>query len=248
MATGRKKRVQDEQLLISSGRILDAEITQEVVSLAEGEFSLNKGYARLAGMLARFKATEAWRDVGYSSFNAYLLSLQEKYGRSSKQLYVYIAAAEQLLPYASETDINRMGITKAEALARAAKKAGKPITAGLLAAALDAKIGVNELKGLAHQAYNLPAGELPKGNWFDFGGAYLTAEERKIFVEAVKIAIRVLDLPKEMPEWLQRKRVLLAFASEFDGTYRRDVYGPGVGGDQQPGTSYPDLSDEEGGG
>ena len=225
-----------------------AEIEKEVVGLAEGEFSLQRGYARLAGMLVRFKKAEVWRDIGHSSFNSYLLSLQEKYGRSSKQLYVYISAAEQLLPACGEADLDRMGITKAEALARASRKADKPVTAELLAAALDAKIGVNELKGLAHQAYNLPAGELPKGNWFDFGGAYLTAEERKIFVEAVKIAIRVLDLPKEMPEWLQRKRVLLAFASEFDGTYRRDVYGPGVGGDQQPGTSYPDLSDEEGGG
>jgi hypothetical protein len=176
-------------------------------------------------MLARFKKAEAWRELGHSSFNSYLLSIQERFGKSAKQLYMYIGAAEHLMSLAGEAGLDRMGITKAEALSRASRKAGKAVTPALLAAALDPKIGVQEIKAMAHTAYNLPEGELPKGNWFDFGGAYLTAEERKVFVEAAKIASRVLDLSKDTPDWLNRKKILLAWAAEFDGTYRAEVYG-----------------------
>ena len=225
-------------------------IEKEVEALAKGEFSLQRGYARLAGMLVRFKAAEVWRDIGHSSFNSYLLSLQEKYGRSSKQLYVYIAAAEQLLPLVGEANLDRMGITKAEALARASKKAGKPITAALLAAALDCKVGVNELKGLAHQEYNLPVGELPKGSWQDFGGAFLDPDEKKEFVEAVRIATSVLCLTKELPDWVKRKKIILAWAREFSGTWSatvyEDQYEQGMGGDRAGGIGNQDLQNKEG--
>ena len=228
--------------------ILNREVEYEVAALQQGEFRLNQGYARLARLLVVIKQSEAWRELKHPSFNSYLLSLQERYGRSSKQLYVYISAAEQLLSTVSEADLDRMGITKAESLARASRKAGKPVTPELLAAALDIKIGVNELRGLAHQVYNLPLGEHEKGNWFDFGGAFLTVDERRIFVDAVRIASRVLDLPKDMPDWLKRKKIFLAFAAEFDGTYRSEVYGEGMGGDRAGGTGDPDLQNKEGGG
>lgn len=223
-----------------------AKIEQEMASLAAGEFNLNRGYAHLAGMLVRFKTAEVWREIGHSSFNSYLLSLQERYGRSAKQLYVYISAAEQLLSVVGEADLDRMGITRAEALARASKKAGKPVTRGLLAAALDDKVSVSELRGLAYREYNLPAGELPKGNWQDFGGAFLEPHERAIFTEAVKITARVLGLSKDLPDWIKRKKIILAWAQEFSGTYAAEVYGEGMGGDRRIGTGDQDIQIEEG--
>ncbi len=222
-----------------------AAIDKEVASLAEGEFNLNKGYARLAGMLVRFKAAEVWRELGHSSFNSYLLSIQERFGRSAKQLYVYIGVAEYLLPTISEANLNLMGVTKAEALARASKKAGRAVTPELLSAALDGKIGVQEIKALAHQAYNLPAGELPKGTWQDFGGAFLTVEERKVFVDAVKVTTRVLGLGNDIPDWVKRKNIILAWAAEFSGTWAAEAYGEGMGANREQRAGDAPVPDEE---
>lgn len=229
--------------------IIHREIEYEVAALQEGEFSLNRGYARLARLLVVVKQSEAWRELKHSSFNSYLLSLQEKYGRSAKQLYVYIGAAEHLLPFVSEAQLDHMGVTKAEALARASRRANRPVTPELIAAALDDKIGVNELKGLAHQAFHLPAGELPKGSWQDFGGAFLDKDERADFLEAVRITSRILGLAKDLPDWVKRKRIILAWAQEFSGTWAAEVYGEqqGMGGDRAGGTGNPDLQNEEGG-
>lgn len=227
-----------DTLTVIPAVVLNVAIEREAAAVVEGEFRLSRGYARLASLLAAFKHGQAWRELGFTSFNAYLVQLQDKYGRSSKQLYSYVSTAEKLLAQFGQgtltvEQLDEIGITKAHELAAASKRAGKPITAELISAALDKAVGVTEIRALAHQTYNTTPGEMPKGAWFDFGGAFLTAEERKTFVDGVEITMRVLDVKKETPDWLKRKLIFLAWAQEFAGTYRADVYGEGMGGAQQ---------------
>lgn len=204
---------------------LNDAIEREASSLKVGEVNLNRGYARLAGMLVMFKLNEGWRETKHSSFNSYILGLSEKYGRSPQQLYAYVSAAEKLLPVIGEAGLDRMGISKAQELIRAAKHAKMSIPQGLIEAALDDRNGVAEMRALAHQTFELK-GEAPKGKYLDIGGFYADDEQHKTFVEAVKISMRKLNLPTEMPDWKKRQLIILFWAQEICGTYAAEVYAP----------------------
>lgn len=203
---------------------LNTAIHTEVATALRGERFLDRTYAKLAGLLALFKRTEAWRALGFTSFNRYLISLQEQSGRSVQQLYSYTAAAEAL-PTVSEADLNRIGVTKAFELAKAAKRAGKPVTAELIAAALDESNGANEIRAIAHRVYELPKDTFPKGTWFDVGGFYASSEFRKLFHDTFDITVALLGLEPTAPAWYKLYRVLEAWAQEFYGTHAAEVNG-----------------------
>lgn len=201
-------------------------IDAQVDMVATSEINLDRGYAALASLLARCKASEAWRVCGNcESFNGYLKSLQEKFHRSTKQLYAYVGVAEKLLGTITEKQLDQIGITKALEIKRASDRAQKSVTKEILEAALKEEVTVTEIRALCHQVYELQSSGLPLGTYFDFGGAYLSGEEKKVFVEAIQVAIRVLRLPKEMPDHVKRKKIFIAFAQEFAGTHSAEAYG-----------------------
>jgi hypothetical protein len=208
-------------------------VEREAALLQSGEINLLRGYAKLARLLMMVKLNEAWRDAGHSSLNAYILSLEERYNRKPQTLYAYISAAEKLLPYAGEEGLDRMGITKAMEIVRAANKAKKDISQALVNEAMKDEVTADEVRALAHRFFELN-GEMPKGKYVDVGGFYADEEQYKTFVEAVKISMRVLNLPPEMPDHIKRMRIILFWAAEINGTYAADVYGEdGVGGTKQ---------------
>jgi hypothetical protein len=211
--------------IILTGRRLAIEIEKVVEFVVAGDVSLSRGYARLAHLLMLFKLNEGWRECGYNSFNSYLLTLKEKYNRSSQQLYAYVACAEKLLPYCGEAGLEKMGVSKGMELVKASKRAKKDIPKELIDAALQDSNGVSEIRALAFKVFELEGQDLPRGWYQDFGGAYLDEEEQKTFKEAVQVTKRYLGLEKETPEWLQRKRIILAWAQEFLGAYSADIYG-----------------------
>lgn len=209
---------------LSPAQQLRADIETEVVLVVANEFKVSRGYAKLARLLSLFKLNESWRELGHSSFNSYLLTLKEKYNRSSQQLYAYVAVAEKLLPLVGEEALDKMGVTKATAIVKAASKAKKNIPQELIDLALDEKIDVEQIRAFAFKLFELN-GEQPKGKYQDFGGAYLDEEEQKTFREAVLVTKCFLNIPSEAPDWLQRKRIIMAWAQEFLGSYSADVYG-----------------------
>lgn len=211
--------------------LLHSAIEREVGNVFDGERALDRSYARLGGMLARFKAAEGWRHVSrsngsqYGSFPQYLEDLRDKYGRSQGQLYAYTEVAERLLPTVGEGHLDRMGVSKAFELARAMRKSGMPITPELLSAALDERTTVKEVRAAAHLAYNLPADTQPSGVWMDLGGFYATSEERKEFHDAMQVGVRVLGLRQTLPSWVKNKEVILAALREFNGAHAAEAYG-----------------------
>lgn len=215
-----------ELTVATSASELNQAIEAEAVAVKLGELNLDRTYARLARLLATFKKIEGWRTLEFASMNRYMLSLVEKTGRSVQQLYSYSAVGEALLPVADEATLEKIGVSKGFELAKAAKKAGRPVTPELIAAALDEKNGINEIRAMAHQVYELPTGDYPKGTWFDLGGFYASAEFRKLYKETFECAVAVLGIPKEMPEWAQKQRVFEVLLQEFYGTHAAEAQEP----------------------
>jgi hypothetical protein len=204
--------------------LLYQQVEREASLLKAGEINLMKGYARFARLLLLVKLNEGWREAGQPSLNAYMLTLSERYGKSTQLLYSYISVAEQLLPACGEDGLDAMGISKALELARAARRSKKPIPPELIAKAIEDGTSVAEIRSLAHVAFEL-GGEMPKGKFIDLGGFYADPEEYRTFADAVKISMRILGITPAMPEAVQRKKILLFWAQEISGTYAAEAYG-----------------------
>ena len=145
-----------------------------------------------------------------------------------------MGVAEKLLPSITAEVLDKIGISKAYELKRALKYVPeRKISEEVIARASDDKVTIKELRAVLHETYEIMDDDRPAGAWFDFGGAYLTPEERKEFVDFVHVATRVLGHKKDTPDWVQRKECLLAAAREFLGTHAADVYGPNNGNSGQ---------------
>lgn len=175
-------------------------------------------------MLVMFKLNEGWRGT-HTSLNSYILDLSRRYGRSTQQLYAYIMVAEHLLPSIGEEGMNRLGIGKASELVRAAKRTKKPISKELIEKCSATDVTVSQVRAMSHIAFETN-GEPPKGKFVDIGGFFADEEEYKIFVDACKVSMKVLGITKEMPEGLQRKKIILFWAQEALGTYEAEVNAP----------------------
>src|SRR5579864_1014867 len=167
--------------LPESGRTICQMADREAASLRLGEINLLKGYAKFARLLVMVKFNESWREAGYNGLNSYILSASEKCGRRPQVLYSYISAAEKLLPLAGEEGMDKMGITKALEIVRAAKKSKKDIDKRLVLEAMKDGVTVDEVRALAHKYFELN-GEMPKGKYIDVGGFYADEEQYKTFV------------------------------------------------------------------
>jgi hypothetical protein len=201
------------------------DILTEAGKLMVGAEALNRGFARLAGLMAAFKQTEGWREYAYPSFNHFILFLSEQYRLKPRTLYQHIAIAEKLLPLVGAAGLDKMGVSKALEVTYAARRAQSPVRPELLEAAMDEKNGRSEIRALAHRLYELKPGEQVKGTYVDLGGFYMDDEQYKSFTEGVDLTCTLLQLPKEMPQWLRFQKCILAWIQEFSGTYSSEVYG-----------------------
>ncbi len=205
-----------------------AELRRQIYNILENttqqSFSLEQSWTRVGVMLAQFKAQECWRELDYTTFDDFMDELKTKFKRGRTQLYGYLACAEVLLPTIGAEKLEQMGISKALELKRAVKKLeGKPLPPALLDAALDATKTTKELRGTIGQALNLTPDE--KGAWFDWGGSFLSKEERDFMKEAFHVTIALLGLKQDVPEHIQRKAIFKAWAEEFYGTHSTEFYG-----------------------
>jgi hypothetical protein len=210
---------------LSAGKQLANEIESEVLRVIANEISVSRGYAKLARLLVIFKFNEGWRETGHGSFNAYLLSLKEKYDRSSQALYHYVTVAERLLPSVGEEGLDRMGITKAIEIVKASRRAKKDVPKELIDAALLDSNGTAEIRALAFKVFEFDGQDLPRGKYLDLGGFYVDEEQYETFKEAYRISARKLNLPADMPDWQKKQKTFLFWAQEISGTYAAEVYG-----------------------
>ena len=184
--------------------------------LGAAEAILETGYAEFAQALLEVRERKYWMD-GHESWALYLQNISEVYHLGRTQLYHQIAVVDTLQGVVSESDLNKMGITKASVLAAIAKKNTLP--AEILSAALTEGTTAKDLKALEAQTFR-NTDEV--GEWFDLNFAFVcTAEEKAELLDAMGAA-KMIDpvISIDMKESAQRKEVALRWAREFLATYR----------------------------
>jgi hypothetical protein len=214
-------------------------IYHELGAIVPMEANLEHSYIRLGNLLAAFKHEECWRELPasngqpYANFDAFMYELRDLYHRGRTQLWAYLSVAEKLLPLVDAETLDKIGISKAQELKRALAP-GRVLTPEIIDVAANPKTTIKELRATLYATFNITDDNRPVGQWFDFGGAYLTPDERKEFIEFVKVASAILCLKRETADWIQRKECLMAAAREFLGTHAAEVYGPGVEQNVEP--------------
>lgn len=207
-------------------------------AISEDELRLATSYARLGRLLCEVGETEKWRDWGFESFGKYIQFIGNRIHRERSQIYAAITAAKNLLPLVSETDLETVGISKAIDLQKFVKQSGRNPALVMITLSpeerLAFKFGTDEISLLEFAKHPEVSGKRlhaavlealhekgeVKGTWFDLGGFYATAEEKKEILNAMSVARSVEPvIPDTDPEHVQRKAIFLRFAQEFVGTY-----------------------------
>lgn len=218
--------------ILETANVLRDKIYAVLQNIGAAEAGLEHSYVRLGELLLSFEKAECWRALGYVGFNAFLADLYVRFRKRQTQLYQYTRVAEKLLPYISAATLDEIGISKALELKRALKYSNKPasevLSAEVVDAARDSKKTIRELRAILQQANTLPPDEKLQMVWVDFGGAYMSAEQKTEYLATVKMTLALLGVPRETPEWLQHKIVFEAWYKEFAGTHTAEVYGPAV--------------------
>jgi hypothetical protein len=190
--------------------------------LGAAEAILETGYAEFAQALLEVREKKYWMD-GHESWALYLQNISEVYHLGRTQLYHQIAVVDTLQGVVSESDLNKMGITKAGVLAAIAKKNTLP--AEILSAALTEGTTAKDLKALEAQTFR-NVDEV--GEWMDLEFAFIvTAEERAEIEAAMEMAERIDPvIPNDMKKSARNKEIALRFAREFMATYslKEDEY------------------------
>lgn len=189
-------------------------------SIGDNEWELGKRFVQLGNALLKVRQTKAWENWGFESFGGYIDSIRSLIDKGRTQLYATISVAEKLLPVVGEAKLEQMGITKAAELKKAVVD-GKVPSDDLINKALDPKTGVKELRAGVFKETKQPENE--KGVYHDWGGAYLTPEEKTEFDRAFAVAEKELELKPDIPNHIRTKEVFLAFAREFLSTYEKPV-------------------------
>jgi hypothetical protein len=215
--------VTEEEQAYAVRRVAET-INEAISNVANDETRLDKGYARLAALLARFHAMEGWIFMGFGSMAQYLKSLEAAHNRSAGQLWAYTEVGKWLSSV-GEDGLNKMGISKAFEIVRATKQAKKTaVDPKLIEIALDDKSTIAIVRAAAHHAYALPAGELPAGTYYDFGGFYMDETEREELKDFWAIVRTLFGYNDQTPQWKVVKSGIMAAVREFNGTHAADAH------------------------
>lgn len=209
------ERVSDEEKKAAAE--VAAEINVLLDTIHGDEVALARNFAKLGTALIKVRANKYWLLWEHKTFGDYIESIRERVGKGRTQIYAVIGVAEKLLPMVSEEDLADMGITKATELKRALSS-GQAVTKELVAHARDPKTTIESLRAELFENKVNPTE--PRGIYFDFGGAYLSSDEKAEITRAFDVACRVDPvIDQALPEHARRKEVFLRWAREFLATY-----------------------------
>src|SRR5208282_2030727 len=189
-----------------------------LVQIHSSESILKRDFAQLGTLLLRIRTKKYWQEWGFVSFGEYIDSIKDKISKGRTQLYGYISVADNLLPYCSGEDLSDIGISKATLLSQSVKQTGKAPSGEIMEAAANPNITSEQLKAMLFVNENPESGQL--GKYWDWGGSYVTIDERAEIEGAFEVAKHVDPIiPQDWPEHLQRKEIMLRLAREFMATY-----------------------------
>lgn len=189
-----------------------------LIQIHSSESILRRDFAQLGTLLLRIRTKKYWQEWGFQSFGAYIDSIETKISKGRTQLYGYISVADKLLPFISGEDLSNIGIAKATLLAQHVGKTGKAPSDSAISLAQNPLITADELKATLFSSENPESGQL--GKYWDWGGSYVTVDERLEIERAFDCAKKVDPIiPNNWPEHIQRKEIMLRLSREFLATY-----------------------------
>lgn len=215
-----------EAILAVSGTIeesesleIRAEIDWIVENIGDKQAWLEMGWIKLGMLVHWVREMKYWRDYGFENFPGFVEDIASKVNRKRSYIYQCKGIAEKLLPQLSAETLIDIGITKAGELKKYAVHSGKLIPDDMLEKVKSAKTKTHEVKAIVQTALN-PAPE-ESGRWYDFGGFYLTTDERTLLEETFKLALQDSDQPvaTDLPDHVQRKIVMMRLCAEYYSTY-----------------------------
>lgn len=186
--------------------------------IRDNELGLAANYARLGSVLFEIRRQRYYEGWGFLSFGSYIANLADRVRKERSQLYAYIGVAEKLLPYIAEQQLVQIGISKAEQLKKFVQQSGLRPPPRLIEKALEETTTIKEMRAEVYR--ELRQEPDPQGKFFDFGGCYLDADERKEVNLAFQLACRVDPvIPHDVPEHMRKKEIMLRLCREFIGEY-----------------------------
>lgn len=196
----------------ASSKLEQVEVLAAKLGAAEEQIEV--GYGQLATGLKEVADGKLWSGF-YDSFQAFLLHLKTKYKLGRAQLYNYLSTARELDGDVSADQLSQMGISKAMVL-RDAKKGGDGLAQESIAAALDPKVSVKELKELLFKAGVL----LPEdatNSYFDLEFAFMVNEDEKLTLNAAISAAMHTDPPTngDAKPSAQKKDIAMKWAMSY---------------------------------
>lgn len=208
----------------SRADILKGAVGAVASQIKDAHLTAVRGFARLGNLLFEVRAKKYWLMWGAPSFGQYIKDLEDSTGLGRTQTYQAISVAEVLLPVTSEESIEKMGISKASELKKYMADTGRKPTKALIAKAEDENVTIAELRADLFKAQNGDGQD--KGKYRDLKGFFATDEEWAEIQRAFSIAEKIDPvIPKETPQPVRLKEVLMRLCGEFISTYAAEVEG-----------------------
>lgn len=211
----------------ASAARLRSQVVDILRELNSAREKVSQDFMDLGTALHEIRAKQYWRDwsdgenVPFSSFGRYIDSLP--YGRT--QLYNAISVVEKLTPYLRDNQLRQMGISKAIELRRLVANTGKRPSEGLVRKALDPHVDVQQLRAEIFVQTNVKSPSR-EGTYYDLGGIFVTANERKEFERAFDVAEKTDPvIAKHIPDHVRRKEILWRLCANYLATYEKEVSG-----------------------
>lgn len=202
----------------SAAKTLLARVDSLLDEARNGRASLHQTYIEIGLGLSAVKSTGAW-SVRSHSWDGYIKSCEERFGRGRTALYGYVACAERLLPVVSKDQLIEMGVSRAMPLAQYVRLKGSSPPEDLINKALDSKVKVEEFESLIAEATHQST---EKGKWHQISIKAEDSEWEEI-ERAISVALALGPLPVETSEPTKRKVALLRMSQEFLATYEQEV-------------------------
>ena len=205
---------------------LKEQLEEQLSAVRVHEAALETGYVELGRNFLRVRQKRYWCSPSFGSHRTwtdYIESFHERIGRF--QLFRIVGVVETLSDRVSDSDLMKMGITKAAVLrSLVLEKPDSQLPENVVDAALDPKSTVEDLRKVIFEETNVQQ-EHP-GKYRDLGGFYATDEEWEEVKRACDVAERV-DPPisKEIPKWAKVKEIVIRLCREFLATYEAEVEG-----------------------
>lgn len=192
------------------------EVDVQIAAILDAEHLAGSGYVRLGGLLADVKDKTLWRHE-HKSFDAYMISLAERYQRGKTQLYNYMRCVRDLRPHVTVNDLLLMGVRKAETLRFVMKKTNVAPPLDVIAQAIDPKITTAKLRKILFDKFHIldvPQEESGGMRWIDLG-FYANEQEAADIQRMLEGAQREAAIQGDLEDPKVIKQCLLCVAEDF---------------------------------